>query len=448
VRYPAGHVLLRNLQRELPVIARGEGVFLYDRAGKRYFDASSGAYVASVGHGNREVASAIAEQLARIAYVNGTQFTSEPTEQLASRLVAYAQREIPDAKLNRASFLCSGSEVVEAAVKFVRQLWVERKQPERRKMIARLPGYHGNTLYALSLGGRAYAKKLFGPLLSDILTVPAPARRLVDLADYERDGAEHHARQLEALIDKEGAHTIAGFIAEPVIGSSAGAAVPPRGYFARMREVCDRHGILLIADEVLCGVGRCGDFFASKPTEFAPDVLVLGKGIGAGYAPLSVLMAREEHVAEMARGSGNFSHAQTYMMAPSITAAGVAVLDYFERHDVLANAKSTGAYLQAKLRERLSDVSLVGHVEGIGLLAGIELVADKATKAPFARDRLVTERLVTYLQDRGIIVWPNVGHVDGARGDLILIAPPLVIRPAEVDELVSLLATALEEFQP
>ncbi|HEX4458639.1 MAG TPA: aminotransferase class III-fold pyridoxal phosphate-dependent enzyme, partial [Polyangia bacterium] len=394
VRYPAGHVLLRNLQRELPVIARGDGVYLYDRTGKRYFDASSGAYVASVGHGNREVADAIAEQLGRVAYVNGTQFTSEPTEALATRLAAYAQREIPDAKLSRASFLCSGSEVVEAAVKFVRQLWVERKQPERRKMVARMPSYHGNTLYALSMGGRAYAKKLFGPLLSEILTVPAPVRRLSELADFERDGAEHYAKQLEELIAREGASTIAGFIAEPVIGSSAGAAVPPRGYFARIREVCDRHGILIIADEVLCGVGRCGDFFASKPTGCTPDVLVLGKGIGAGYAPLSVLMAREDHVAEMARGSGNFSHAQTYMMAPSITAAGIAVLDYFERHDVLANAKTVGAQLQTKLQERLMQLPFVGHVQGLGLLAGVELVADKATNAPFARERLVTERLV------------------------------------------------------
>jgi hypothetical protein len=198
----------------------------------------------------------------------------------------------------------------------------------------------------------------------------------------------------------------------------------------------------------LCGVGRCGDFFASKPTGCTPDVLVLGKGIGAGYAPLSVLMAREDHVAEMARGSGNFSHAQTYMMAPSITAAGIAVLDYFERHDVLANAKTVGAQLQTKLQERLMQLPFVGHVQGIGLLAGVELVADKATNAPFARERLVTERLVAHLQDRGIIVWPNVGHVDGARGDLFLIAPPLVIKPAEVDELVGMLATALEEFQP
>jgi hypothetical protein len=446
VTYPDGHVLLRNLAREMPVISHGEGIYLYDLDGKRYLDASSGALVASVGHGQREIAAQVAEQLGRVAYVNGTHFTSAPTETLADRLCALAAAELPSAGLGRVAFLSSGSEVVEAAVKFVRQLWMERGQPERTMFIARVPSYHGNTLYALSLSGRPHYKKLYGPMLSEVLTTAAPYPYRSGLADYERDGAAHYAALLDETIAAAGPGKIAGFIAEPVIGSSAGAATPPAGYFRAVREVCDRHGILIIADEILCGAGRTGAFFASARFDLRPDVLVLGKGLGGGVIPLSALMVRQDHLEEIRRGSGGFQHAQTYLQAPAMTAAGVATLDFYARYGLVDNARSTGAHLQARLRERLLPLPGVGSVQGVGLLAGVEFVADKASKVPYPRAAKLTERLQAALFAQGLVTWPNVGQADGQNGDLLMIGPPLVITLAQVDELVDTLARGIGEF--
>jgi len=234
---------------------------------------------------------------------------------------------------------------------------------------------------------------------------------------------------------------------EPV-QNSGGCFVPPPGYFERVRSLCDRHGILVVADEVLCGTGRCGAFFASHVTSLAPDVLVLGKGLGGGYAPLSALLVKQAHVDEMRRGTGHFQHAQTYLQAPFVTAAGVAVLDYFERHDLVRRSARLGARLLARLTERLSPLAHVGCVQGAGLLAGVELVADKTTRAPFPRERKVAERLTTHLFERGIIVWPNVGQADGTRGDLFVVGPPLVIDEGQVDALTDALGRAIEEFKP
>lgn len=448
VRYPDGNVLLRDLARDLPVVSHGEGIYLFDRAGKRYVDACAGAFVASVGHGNRHVADAVREQLGRVGYVNGTQFTSEPTEALAARLVGLASRELPGANLGRAAFLCSGSEAIEAAVKFVRQLWTERREPERTKFIARVPSYHGNTLYALSLSGRPSYKTAFAPLLGHVVTTSSPYPYRSGLDDYAAEGAEHYGRLLEEVIAREGPGTIAGFVAEPVIGSSAGAAVPPPGYFARVSEICARHGILTVADEVLCGMGRCGAFFASKPTAFRPDVLVLGKGLGGGMAPVSALLVRQDYLEEMRRGSGSFRHAQTYLQAPFMTAAGLAVLDEIDRLDLVGNAARVGGRLLERMRERLPSLPFVGSVQGIGLLVGVELVEDRAAKTPFRRDRRVTERLTAHLFERGIVVWPNTGHANGTDGDLFLVAPPLVIDDAQADALVDAITSALEGFTP
>ena len=448
VRYPQGNVLLRNLARDMPIISHGEGIYLFDRDGKRYVDASSGALVVSVGHGNKRVADAIHAQLLKVGYVNGTQFTSEATEALATRLVELAAAELPGAGLSRIALLSSGSEVVEAAVKFARQLWVERGQPQRTKFVARLPSYHGNTLYALSISGRPHYKKLYGPMLSPVVTVSSPYPYRAGLPDYERDGAAHYAHEFEQMLTREGPETIAAFIAEPVIGSSAGAAVPPPGYFERVRQLCDRHGILLIADEVLCGAGRCGSFFASQPTGFRPDILVIGKGLGGGCAPVSALLVRQDHVDEMKRGSGYFQHAQTYLQAPFLSAAGLAVLDEFDRLALVANAARVGSRFLARLRERLLPLPHVGSVQGLGLLAGVELVEDKATRAPFARSRHVIERLCAHLFERGLIVWPNVGQADGVNGDLFMLGPPLVITEAQADALADSLTTVLQEFTP
>jgi adenosylmethionine-8-amino-7-oxononanoate aminotransferase len=448
VRYPQGSVLLRALGRDLPVISHGEGIYLFDRDGKCYVDASAGALVASVGHGNREVADAVHAQLLRVGYVNGTQFTSEATEALAARLAALVASELPRFGPARSAFLCSGSEAIEAAVKFARQLWMERGEPARAKLVARVPSYHGNTLYALSASGRPHYRTLYGPLLSAVLATPAPYPYRCGLDDYAKGGAEHYAGQLEALIEREGPGTIAAFIVEPIIGSSAGAAVPPPGYFERVRSLCDRHGILIIADEVLCGTGRCGAFFASHLTSLDPDLIVLGKGLGGGYAPLSALLVKQPHLDEMRRGSGYFQHAQTYLQAPFMTAAGLAVLDYFERHDLVRRSARIGARLLDRLSAQLLLLDHVGCVQGLGLLCGVEMVADKSTRAPFPRERKVAERLTAHFFERGLIVWPNVGQADGTSGDLFMIGPPLVIDEGQGDDLVDSLAQAIKEFEP
>ncbi|NVJ16275.1 aspartate aminotransferase family protein [Myxococcus sp. AM010] len=441
VRYPQGNVLLRDLARDFPVVTHGRGVHLFDATGKRYLDASAGALVASVGHGNREVVDRIREQLLRVAYVNGTHFTTEVTEQLATRLCALAP-----AGLERAAFLGSGSEAVEAAVKFARQLCVARGQPQRTKVIARVPGYHGNTLYALSLSERPHYKQFFGPMLAEVVTTPAPYPYRSGLEDYERDGAAHYARLMEEALLREGPDTIAAFIAEPVIGSSAGASPPPPDYFERVSALCRQYGILTIADEVMCGCGRTGRFFASELFDFTPDLLVLGKGISGGYAPLSAVLVRQAHLEELRQGSGGFMHAQTYLQAPAMTAAGLAVLDYYERHGLVAHAARVGAHLQRRLRETLRPLPHVGSVQGVGLMAGVEFVEDLDSRRPFPRSRKVVEGLMAELFERGLVLWSNTGHADGTNGDLLMLGPPLVITEAEVDALVDTLAQGINHY--
>lgn len=442
VRYPDGHVILRNLTRNYPVVSHGKGVYLFDTEGKRYFDASGGALVVSAGHGNLEITNRIAEQLSRVAYVNGTQFTSQATEELATRLA----RLSPDPGLNRSCFLSSGSEAVEAAVKFARQLWVERGRPERHKLIARVPSYHGNTLYALSASGRPHYKKYYGPLLHDITAIPAPYEYRSEVPDYQESGAEHYARYLEEAIEKEGPETIAAFIVEPIIGSSAGASLPPPGYFDRVQQICKKYGILIIADEILCGSGRSGKFFASEHFGLKPDILLLGKGISSGYIALSAVMVRDEHLREMKASTGYFMHAQTYLQAPSMAIAGLATLEYFEKHHAVENAARMGARLHQALQKEIAPLSHVGFVTGRGLLAGIEFVENKGTKKPFDRSRKIAEGYTNHAFENGLILWPNVGQADGTNGDLVVFGPSLMITESEVDELVGLLKTTISSY--
>lgn len=437
VRYPEGHVVLRNLNRNFPVISHGEGPYLFDRAGKRYIDASGGALVTSLGHGIPEIADRIANQMKRVAYVNGTQFTSDAAEELAEKLTKRAPRG-----LDRAYFLASGSEAIESAVKFARQLWVERGETKRSKLIARSPGYHGNTLYALSASARAHYKKFFGPMLSDVIMVSGPYGYRFN-GDYEAQGADFYVKEFEDVLKREGADTIAAFLFEPVIGSSAGASLPPKGYFEKMSALCRKHGILMIADEVMCGAGRTGRFFASELFGLEPDVIVMGKGLNAGYMPVSAVLVKGEHLAEMKNGSGYFMHAQTYMQAPSMVATGLAVLDYMEAHGVVANAARVGLKFQDYLRTKLLPLKDVGNVSGVGMFAGVEFVQDKATKKPFARDQKYVEKFIDRAFEAGVILWPNVGQADGTNGDLVMLGPPLNLTEAQALEIAEALAALL-----
>ena len=441
------HVFYRKLHRVLPKIVKGEGVWLTDASGTRYLDASGGAMVANVGHGVKEIAAAIGAQAGTIAYVNGTQFTNEPVEELASMLAAKCPPGV-----ERAYFLSSGSEAVEAALKLARQYHVERGDGARRTIIARTPGYHGNTMLALSASAREHYKKFYAPWLLDVVMIGAPyPYRAGPQGDAE---PEMTGEALETAIRAAGPGNVAAFIAEPIGGSSTGASVPPPGYYARVREICDRHGVLFIADEVLTGAGRTGKFFALEHFRAAgggpvvPDIITMGKGLNGGYAPLSALLVSSAIVDTIAGGSGDFQHAQTYSHHPTAAAAGVATLRYIERHALVERAAATGALMQRRLRDLMRDgdgADLIGDVRGIGMLAGVELVADRESKRPFPRSLKVAETLLDCALERGLVVWPNVGHADGANGDLVMIAPPFTISEEELDALCTRLRDALAD---
>lgn len=443
VRYPDGNVILRNLIREYPVISHGEGLYLFDTNGKRYIDASGGALVMSAGHGVREISDRIHEQLSRVAYVNGTQFTSHVAEELAARLAKLS----PDpSDLNRSCFLGSGSEAIEAAFKFARQLWVERGEQKRTKFIARAPSYHGNTLFALSASARPHYKKYYGPMLHELVVIPAPYEYRSQVADYAKDGGEFYAKTLEDAILREGADTIAGFIFEPIIGSSAGATLPPPGYFDRVQAICKKHNILMIADEILCGSGRTGTFFACEHYGIKPDLILLGKGLSSGYIALSSLTVRQSHLQEMKSGTGYFMHAQTFLQAPSQTSAGLATLDYFEKTGAVKNAARVGEILHRLLREEIAPLPGVGFVTGKGMLAGVEFVEDKSSKKPFDRAKKTAEEFVGHAFSQGLILWPNVGQADGVNGDLVVFGPPLTTSEVQVREIVDALKNAISSY--
>lgn len=438
VKYPQGNVLLRNLAKNYPVISHGHGAYLYDKEGKDYIDASGGAMVVSIGHGNEFVAQRIYEQALKVSYINGQHFTSDPMEDFATRLV-----QLMPPGLNRVAILSSGSEANEAAFKFVRQLWVDRGQTQRSKFIARKPGYHGNTLFALSASARPSYKKCFGPMLSEIHMVDAPYEYRTPVENYHRDGADFYAKQFEELIAREGPDTLAGFIFEPIIGSSAGGSCPPNGYFKKISDLCHKYGILMIADEVLCGSGRTGRFLASEHFNLEPDIVVLGKSINGGMIPLSCVVIKEEHLNEIQKVSGNFMHAQTYLQSPLLASCGLAVLDYYEKENLLQKCAQQGTYLHEQLKKELMPLPAVGFITGLGLLAGVEFVENKATKQAFPRAEKRAEKLIQSAMDHGLILWPNAGQADEVNGDLVMIAPPLGIESQEIDVLVQRLKTSI-----
>ena len=453
VQFPDGNVLLRNLNKSYPVISYGTGPYLVDQSGKRYFDGAGGALVTSLGHGNGDLANSICEQMKKVAYVNGTQFTSFAMEETARLLAKKAE----PLGLNRVALLGSGSEAIEAALKFARQLWVDRGKAAKHKVISRTPSYHGNTLYALSASGRPHYKKVYGPLISSVLKVSAPYGyrapfvKSTDpneiLKEYHAEGADFYAKELEALIEKEGAQTISTFIFEPVSGSSTGGWIPPQGYCARIMEICKKNEILIIADEVMCGAGRTGAYFASETFGLKPDVVVLGKGINAGLMPVSAILVKNLDLATMKTTSGGFMHAQTFMNSPSMAATTLAVLRHFDSHQILEKAKKVSEVFQKALREEVAPLPYVGSVSGIGHMAGVEFVCEKDSKEPFPIAKKFALKFAAHAQEMGLIVWPNYGQADGIDGDLILLGPPLNINEHQAIECVSLLQKAIETFQ-
>ncbi len=443
-RYPDSHVFYRKLNRTYPLIERGEGCWLIDSTGKRYLDGSGGAFVANLGHGLKEIGLAMAEQAGKIAYLNGTAFTSEPVESLAAELA-----ELAPGDLDKIYFLGSGSEAVEAALKLARQYWVESGRPEKHKIIALTPGYHGNTLLALSASARQHYKALYREWLVDIELIPAsyPYRCACRSSEFRVPSSECpvcSGAHLEDAILRVGAERVAAFIAEPVGGSSTGASLPRADYFKRVREICDQHQVLFIADEVLTGAGRTGTWTAIEQYGVVPDIMTMGKGITGGYAPLSAVLAPERIIDPIAKGSGGLMHAQTFSHHAVLCAAGLAAVRYVRKNRLVERCAGMAPAFHKKLAALLEHPN-VGDVRGRGLLAGVEFVADKSTKAPFDRKQKFAERFADAALEAGLMLWPNVGQADGTNGDLAMLAPPFIISETEIDELVERFGRALEK---
>ena len=438
-RYPESSVFYRKLAHDYPKIVRGEGCWLIDERGKRYLDAVGGAYVANLGHANAEIAEAMAQQGRQFGYLSGTMFTHGPVEELAAEM----ESTLPG-DLSKLYFLCSGSEAVEAALKLARQYWIERGKPSKNRIIALAPGYHGSTLLALSASAREAYKAMFRPWLVDVHAIPASYPYRCECGGQGANCPVCSGNVLEEAITRLGADQVAAFIAEPVGGSSTGGSTPRPEYFRRVREICDRHNVLFIADEVLVGVGRTGTWWATEPYGVAPDIMTFGKGISGGYAALSGIAAPNRIVDAIANGSGNFMHAQTFSHHPVACAAGVATMRYLKQHAMVDRCARMGRVLHQRLAP-LTDLPHVGDVRGRGLLAGIEFVEDKGSRAPFPRSAKFAESFAEAALDAGLTVWPNVGHADGTNGDLVMVAPPFIIEEHEIDEIVSRFTTALEK---
>ena len=434
------HVFGRSTKGTLPTAARGEGCYLIDAEGKRYLDGSGGAAVSCLGHSDAKVRAALHDQLDRFAFAHTGFLTSDPAEKLADRLVAEAPEGI-----DRVYLVSGGSEAMEAALKLARQYYLEIGQPKRHRVIARRQSYHGNTLGALATGGNEWRRAQFAPLLVETSHI-SPCYEYRGRRDDESVEAYglRVADELEAEIQRLGAETVMAFVAEPVVGATAGAVPAVPGYLKRIREICDRHGILMILDEVMCGMGRTGHLFACSEDGVAPDMIAIAKGLGAGYQPIGALLCTGAIYDAIAKGSGFFQHGHTYMGHAMAAAAANAVLSRILDDGLLPQVRAQGAKLDAALRDRLGQHAHVGDIRGRGLFRGVELVADRESKAPFDPGRKLHAKIKANAFAEGLICYPMGGTIDGVTGDHVLLAPPFIISDSEIGELTDKLATAID----
>lgn len=435
------HVFHRSLSSDLPTVVGGRGNYLIDDSGREYLDACGGAAVSCLGHDHPKVREAIKAQVDTLAFAHTGEFTNAPAEALAGFII----ERMPDGTGNgRVMYLGSGSEAMEAALKLARQYHLERGDSARTKIIARKPSYHGNTLGALATGGHAGRRAPFAPLLMDVSHIDAPyPYRQRGSAESEDDYALRLANLLEAEIHAQGAGNVMAFVAEPVIGASLGTQPAPQGYFARIREICDTHGVLFIADEVMCGMGRTGTLFALEQEGIAADVTTTAKGLGAGYQPIAAVIAAQNVVTAIADGSGKLWNGHTYMSHAIATAGALAVQQVIEGEDLLQNVKDRGAQLEAALRHTLGHHPHVGDIRGRGLFWTVELVANRETKATFPAGNLLAGRVQADAKARGLMVYGAQGCVDGIDGDHVLLAPSYTSSAEEIDRIVTLLADSI-----
>ena len=436
---PPTHVFHRQLRHALPVAVSGQGVTLTDAQGKTYIDASGGAAVSCLGHGHPDVVAAMHRQIDQLAYAHTSFFTTQVAEELADLLIDTA----PEG-MSHVYFVSGGSEAVEAALKMARQYFVEIGQPERRHFIARRQSYHGNTLGALAVGGNEWRREQFKPLLIDVTHVsPCYEYRDRRADETPEQYGQRLVHELEQAIEQLGPQNVMAFVAETVGGATAGVLTPVPGYFRGVRELCDRHGILLILDEVMCGMGRTGTLHACEQDGVVPDLLTIAKGLGGGYQPIGAVLAQGRIVEAFRQGSGLFQHGHTYLGHAVACAAALAVQRVIQRDGLLAQVRERGAQLQAALQRTFGEHPNVGDIRGRGLFWGMEFVADRASKQWFDPALKLHARLKAAAMREGLMVYPMGGTVDGRCGDHVLLAPPFISTPEEIEQIVQRLERAL-----
>jgi adenosylmethionine-8-amino-7-oxononanoate aminotransferase len=437
-------VFPRNFLKAYPQAVRGEGCFVFTAEGRRYLDASGGAAVVTIGHGVEEVAHAMAEQAGRLAYVHSSQFHTAISEKLAQRILALAPAGMREG--GRVFFTSGGSEATESAIKLARQYWLERGEKKRVRVISRRQSYHGATLGALAVSGNTRRREPFAPMVSEWGHVAECYCYRCPLGLKYPECNVDCADELERMLLRDGSVDVAAFIFEPVSGATLGGVAPPDGYVQRIADICKRHGILLIADEVMTGMGRTGKAFAVEHWGVAPDMILVGKGIASGYAPLGAVIASGQVVEAISRGSASFMHGFTYSGHPVAAAAGNAVLDYIEKEKLFERVEPMGCQLRAML-EPLRRFSVVGDIRGMGLLCGIELVRDAKTREAYPSDARIAQRIQEDALEAGVMTYPIQGCVDGDRGDHILIAPPYTITSGMIQMLAAALERAIAELE-
>lgn len=434
------HIFPRHTKTNPPVAMRGQGVYLYDSKGKKYFDGSGGAAVSCLGHGDADVIQAIKDQADALAYAHTSFFTSEPAEELADKLTSLAPGD-----LDRVYLVSGGSEAVEAALKLARQYFIEIGQPERHRFIARRQSYHGNTLGALAVGGNAWRKEPFAPLMIETSHIaPCYEYRGREAGESQKEYGLRMANELETEILRLGPETVAAFIAEPVVGATMGAVPSVPGYFKRLRQICDQYGVLLILDEVMCGMGRTGSLFACEQEAITPDIITIAKGLGAGYQPIGAMLCTGRIYAAIEAGSGFFQHGHTYIGHPIACAAANVVLEKLTNGGLTARSAKMGALLLDELRAAFGQHPNIGDIRGRGLFAGLEFVADRDSKTPFDPGLAVNKALKKAAFAAGLGCYPMGGTIDGKHGDHILLAPPFILTKDHISEIVDKLKIAIQ----
>ena len=435
------HLVHRNLRADPPIAISGQGIWLREASGHEVIDGSGGAAVACLGHGHPHVLAAMRAQLEKLTYAHTALFSCESAEKLADVLVGHKP-----GGLSHAYFVSSGSEGMEAAIKMARQYFVEIGQPQRTRYIARRQSYHGNTLGALSAGGNAMRRKPYAPILSPAFSHVSPCYAYRDRRDDESDAdyVQRLADELEAEFQRLGPQNVIAFCAETVVGATLGCVAALPGYFPAMRAVCDRHGALLILDEVMSGMGRCGTMHSWEQEGITPDIQVIAKGLGGGYQPIGGILAQEKVIAAIRDGSGGFMHGHTYQAHPMACAAALAVQEVIAKENLLGNVQAMGALLEQKLTERLGNHRNIGDIRGRGLFWAIELVQDRGSKAVFDPKLKINERVKQEAYSRGLGCYPMGGTIDGLQGDHVILAPPYTVTAAEVEMIVERFGDAVE----